>query len=136
MIAAAHAVFGEGLIAPRCGLCRRESARSQRKAWGCDGETDRTVFTSSCTACDGNTDECETCHGQGQREWKRCPSSQATPWARTIAETWGRLHDGQGWPNGRPWGEQPNDLYEGVQLFGAERSLILEALQKLHSKRN
>ena len=60
---------------PDCGRCRRPGSEELRKSWGCDEESNREVWESSCPRCADTNSECERCEGTGVVAYHRCPSA-------------------------------------------------------------
>jgi len=127
VIAAAHRVHRLDDGAPDCTVCRRPSRAALRERWGCDRPAVSEVFRSTCTECHNTRDDCETCGGSGSQGWYRCPSSQTDDFGMMVAEVAENLTAWGEWPDGKPWQDQPNSLYEAVKLYRSEVGRIREA---------
>lgn len=125
---------------PDCTACRRPSdddpltlcstSKAKRKAWGCDGESKREVFTIGCPRCFGLAspdDPCKECKG-GVISLKRCPSAYIEAAPRAVQVEAGRAFAAYlAWTDqGLPpvsggWLEQSQGFHQVCTLVDAER---------------
>ena len=114
---------------PDCARCRRPGSEEIRKTWGCDHDSLRQVWESTCPRCTGHSPSCGRCGGRGIVAHRRCPSSmvnEATPGLRVHLDLLMRAYSHYDRRNVLPaagaWLDQARSFLAGVDMIDAERS--------------
>jgi len=89
-----------------CRICAREP--EAKEAWGCTEPSEELQLWIPCESCDGLTEGCQTCAGQGWEPIHRCPLAILDPLAVELVA----LH--RHWPGTLPY---EGGVYEQPALY-------------------
>lgn len=114
---------------PDCDRCRRPGSEELRKSWGCDHESVRQVWESTCPRCSGIDSDCTRCEGTGIVAYRRCPASiirETRPALQVHIDLLLRAYSHYDRRNVLPvrgaWLDQSRSFLSGVDLIDAERA--------------
>ena len=116
--------------------CRQcVTSESLRKQWGCDSPTAEPMFwINPCPWCNGGTDHCTHCEGDGRIGIHRCPNTMATKKHVELVGAIMMVEQGI-LPDPGGWQDQATLFVQAYPLIANEVNKTRSAIQDRASKK-